>query len=133
MRPTHVANFEPILIMELFQLATLVYLEKASGNTLCPAEQTRIRIDRAFEIFPQLRSCERLLPLFLLGSEARTDDERIVVLDLLARSEQSLLYKCTRLLIEAVWTQDDLAERELVYVEKLGAVISICDVMMTFV
>lgn len=120
------------IMMELFKLATLIYLERASGNTLSP-DKSQQWIHRAFTIFSQLNSCEQLLPLLLLGCEARTDDERIIILDLIARSEERNLLKCTQYMIEGIWAQDDLAEKDLDYVDKLATVLSSCTVMMTFV
>ena len=123
--------------MELYQLSALLYLTRASGNTLTPSQAPQW-IDRAFTIFAQLELCSRQLPLFILGIEARNDEERITILDLFERSEGTVLSKCALFMMQCVWKQDDLAGaggggRELDYVEKLGAIISSCDVMMTFV
>ncbi|KAJ5430954.1 hypothetical protein N7445_008686 [Penicillium cf. griseofulvum] len=63
-------------LVELFQLATLIYLNRAFGDILEPATETQQRVERAFNIFSQLSSCERQFPLFILGCEAHTDAER---------------------------------------------------------
>ncbi|KAJ5200191.1 hypothetical protein N7491_009009 [Penicillium cf. griseofulvum] len=50
-------------LVELFQLATLIYLNRAFGDILEPATETQQRVERAFNIFSQLSSCERQFPL----------------------------------------------------------------------
>lgn len=121
--------------MELFQLATLVYLERASGNISGDPNQLRQRIDRAFSIFSRISACERRFPLFVLGCEARTDEERIIVLDLISRTEKetSSRVRSVKRMIEVIWSQDDLAQRELDYMQKLGAIISSYSILPIFV
>ncbi|KAJ5570289.1 uncharacterized protein N7459_009719 [Penicillium hispanicum] len=121
---------------ELFQIATLVYLNRASGNLLDPPYETQQRIERAFTLFSQLSTCERQFPVFVLGCEARTDAERCVVLDLIARTEKGASSRSLLLLkklIQAVWVQDDLAQGEVDYNEKLSAILSCCSILPTFV
>ncbi|KAI2618208.1 fungal-specific transcription factor domain-containing protein [Hypoxylon sp. NC1633] len=122
--------------VELYQLALLVYLHRVSGNMLDQHNRTQQRIDKAFAMFSQLSSCERQFPVFILGCEARTDDQRAVILELISRTEKnissrSLLY--VKLLLQGIWAQDDLAERELHYWDKLSCMISCCSIVPTFV
>lgn len=117
-------------IMELFQLATLVYLERASGTQ---PNKIHYHLDRAFTIFSQLKLCEPLLPLFLLGCEARSDNERVIVLDLIDRTPNSTLLQCAKSVIQCLWIQDDLTKKEFDYLDKIGAVLSKCHIMMIFV
>ncbi|CAI7584537.1 unnamed protein product [Penicillium glandicola] len=123
-------------LVELFQLATLVYLNRVSKNIIESAAKTQQRIERAFIIFSELDSCERQFPLFILGCEARTDDERCAVLDLICRTEKrdsSRSLFLTKKLIEAIWAQDDLSQGQIDYTEKLSAIISCCAILPTFV
>ncbi|KAA8642705.1 uncharacterized protein ATNIH1004_009457 [Aspergillus tanneri] len=124
------------MIVELFQLAMLVYLNRASGNLLERTAETEQLVRRAFAIFSELGSCERQFPLFILGCEARTDDERCTVLDLISRTEKvassrSLLL--VRKMVQAIWNQDDLADGEIDYEETLSVIISCCAILPTFV
>lgn len=124
------------LAAELYRLAMLVYLDQASGNALKQTARTKDRVDRAFALMGQLRTCPRQFPIFIFGCEARTEDQRAAVLDLIARSEQdpsSRSFVHAKLLMQAVWAQDDLAERELNYFDKISYVVSCCKIMPIFV
>lgn len=124
------------LITELYRLAVLVYLDRASDNLLNQGAKAQEQIDRAFTILAQLRSCERQFPIFILGCEARSDDQRAVVLDLIDRTEKGVSSRsCNhlRLLLQAIWTQDDLAVREANYWDKVSYIISCCNILPTFV
>ncbi|PWY68969.1 hypothetical protein BO94DRAFT_299621 [Aspergillus sclerotioniger CBS 115572] len=121
--------------VELFQSAMLVYLNRSSGGLLDPAD-TEERIGKAFSTLSQLRSCERQFPLFILGCEARTDDERCTVLDLITRTEKlasSRSFFLVRKMIEAIWVQDDLSNKGIDYATKLSAIISCCTILPSFV
>jgi hypothetical protein len=123
-------------LMELFQLATLVYLSRVSGNILEPAADTEQRIQRAFVIFSQLSSCERQFPLLILGCEARTDEERCTVLDLISRTEKGASSRSlflTKKLIQAIWVQEDLSQGQVNYTDKLSAILSCCTILPAFV
>lgn len=116
-------------LVKLYQLAVLIYLHRATGDVLGFTNQTGKYLDEAFALFPRLEVCERQFPVFILGAEARNDDERAVVLDLISRTlkrsaSRSLEY--VRVLVNAIWTQDDLSDRGLDYREKITGVVSAC-------
>jgi hypothetical protein len=130
------------VVVELFQLAALVYLHRANANVLDAAARTQQYVDRAFVLFAQLPTCSRQFPLFILGSEARTDEQRAVVLDLMERTSRSASSRSlnhVRILLNAVWAQDDLAESEwgkgseVGYWEKISGVISACSIVPSLV
>ncbi|KAI1470390.1 fungal-specific transcription factor domain-containing protein [Daldinia caldariorum] len=124
------------LVMELYQLATLVYLNRASDNVLNQTSRIQQHIDRAFTLFSQLEYCVRQFPIFVLGCEARRDDQRAAVLDLISRSEKhesSRSFNHVKLLIQAIWAQDDLANGEINYWDKVSYIISRCSILPTFV
>lgn len=119
-------------ILELFYLATIVYLNRATGNLLEPETITQQRISRAFTIFAPMGLCERQFPLFILGCEARTDEDRRMVLDLVDRTDRAVSSRwmfLTRAFIQKVWVQDDLAGGELDYMDKLSAIMSTCKIL----
>ncbi|PYI11204.1 hypothetical protein BO78DRAFT_358676 [Aspergillus sclerotiicarbonarius CBS 121057] len=121
--------------VELFQSAMLVYLHRSSGALLDPSDIEE-RIAKAFATFSRVQSCERQLPLFILGCEARTDDERHTVLDLITRTEKmasSRSFFLVRRMIEAIWVQDDLSNNGIDYAAKLSAIISCCNILPSFV
>lgn len=127
---------ETAAVLELYQLALLVYLHRLSGKALDEPVKTQQRVDKAFNLFSQMDSCQRQFPVFILGCEARTDEQRAVILNLIARTEKSVSSRSflyVRLLLQAIWTQDDLADKELHYWDKLSSIISCASILPTFV
>ncbi|KAI1370111.1 fungal-specific transcription factor domain-containing protein [Hypoxylon crocopeplum] len=123
-------------IVELYRLALLVYLHRVSGNLLDQQSGTQQQIDQAFAIFSKLNSCERQFPVFVFGCEARTDDQRAIILELIFRTEKNISSRSllhVKLLLQAIWAQDDLADQELHYWDKLSCMISLCAIVPTFV
>ncbi|KAF2682327.1 hypothetical protein K458DRAFT_370106 [Lentithecium fluviatile CBS 122367] len=123
-------------VEELYRLATLVYLHRASGDALGQPARTQQYIDKGLILFSQLAACERQFPVFILGSEARTDEERAIVLDLVSRTEKkssSRSLNHVKMLLQAVWAQDDLADGELDYWDKMSTIISCCSIVPSLV
>ncbi|KAI3393785.1 hypothetical protein diail_3606 [Diaporthe ilicicola] len=123
-------------IIELYRLALLIYAHRVSENLLDQAVKTQQNIDRAFELFSQLTYCERQFPIFILGCEARTDDQRGIIMDLISRTEKQISsrsFNHVTLLLQAVWAQDDLADRELNYWDKMTSIISSCTIVPSLV
>ncbi len=130
------AGAEDPLFLELYRLALLVYLNWTSSDLLNQAARTQHHVDRAFAILTQLETCNHQLPVFILGCEARSDGQRAVILDLIDRTERgngSRSFNCARVLLQAIWAQDDLAVGDLNYWDKLSFVISCCTIIPTFV
>jgi hypothetical protein len=75
--------------------------------------------------------------MFVVGCEAHTDEERLVMLDFFTRLEQvhhlnSLLE--AKGMIQTAWIQHDLgAEGELEYIHKVNLVMSSRDVIPSFI
>ena len=130
------AEKEARIIVELYQLAILVYLNRVSGNMLGQEKRVQEYIDRAFGIFAQLESCERQFPIFILGCEADTDKQRKVVLDLIDRTEKRTTSRSlnhVQILLQAVWAQDDLSQKQVDYWDKMTVVISRCTILPSLV
>jgi hypothetical protein len=133
-RIRNIFPYDPI--MELFQSAMLVYLTRVSVSPLVPTRETEQRIQSAFATFSQIGACDVQFPLFILACEAQTDSERLTVLDLISRTEKQASSRSLYLvkkLIQAIWTQDDLADTKIRYADKLTGVISCCAILPTFV
>ncbi|KAL2163788.1 hypothetical protein VTH06DRAFT_5847 [Thermothelomyces fergusii] len=131
---------EAALVAEAYRLAMLVYLHRATAAEGPGGQgwaQTRQQwVERGYEILGRLRACDRQFPVFVLGCEARSDEQRAVVLDLIGRAEtavSSRSFNYARELIKAVWVQDDLAAREVAYWDKMSYVVSCCRNLPTFV
>jgi hypothetical protein len=75
--------------------------------------------------------------MFVIGCEAHTDEERLVMLDFFTRLEQvphlnSLLE--AKGLVQTAWIQHDLGvEGELEYIHKVNLVMSSRDVIPSFI
>ncbi|KAL7904976.1 fungal-specific transcription factor domain-containing protein [Trichoderma velutinum] len=116
---------------ELYQLATLVYLFNGSASSCILDHQLDGVIDRGFYLIRKLSTCQRSLPLLILGSEARNDEERMLLLELIHKSaakhnDSSLM--CIRVGLEMVWSLRDLEADEdeysnLSYLHRLDTVI----------
>lgn len=124
------------LTIQVFQLALLVYLERTSGMSLRQSQEIEVRIERAFRLFERLETMERQFPVLILGCEARRDEDRVVVLDLIERTERrtgARSFRSTRRVLERLWAQDDLMERELGYTEKMRTILSSGENLLSFV
>ncbi|KAJ4304914.1 hypothetical protein N0V90_000442 [Kalmusia sp. IMI 367209] len=118
---------EHAIVVELFKLATLIYLNRVTGDLLDQSGSIKGHLDRAFDLFSHMTYCERQYPLFIIGCEARTDDQRMTVLDLISRTEKqssSRSLNHIKILVQALWAQDDLADKEVDYWKKMSSVIS---------
>ncbi|KAK7961616.1 uncharacterized protein PG986_002441 [Apiospora aurea] len=123
--------------LELYRLAMLVYLNRASENALSQASKTQQQVDRGFSILSRLDFCDQQFPVFIVGCEAHSDRERAAVLGLIQRTEEHGTcreFNHVKLLLQSLWAQDDLAfGRHRKYWDQLGDVISRCAVLPTFV
>jgi hypothetical protein len=122
--------------IELFQLAILVYLNRSTENLLDHISRTQHHISKAFTLFSKLDSCERQFPVFVLGCEARTDKQRTTILQLIDRTELKVSSRSlnhVKMMLQAVWAQDDLAVHELSYWDKISSVFSCCTIVPSLV
>ena len=129
-------NIETLFMIEVFQLAMLVYLNGIFADMLNQVTKMQQHIDKAFSIFSRMSSCHLQFPVFVLGCEARRDDQRATVLDLMAKTESSgssRSFRQVRVLLQAVWAQDDLVEGGINYRDRLDNVISRCINLPTLV
>ncbi|KAK6088617.1 short-chain dehydrogenase [Seiridium cupressi] len=128
---------EATLIVQLYQLALLVYLNRSSEGLMNQTIGIKEHIERAFAIFSRLSSCKQQFPIHIIGCEARDDEQRAVVLDLIARTEKtnsSRSFHYCKKILQAVWAQDDLAYgNNIGYRDKLISIMSRCKVVPSFV
>jgi hypothetical protein len=116
-------------------LATLVYLERQSNNFSGRSEEIDAWTDRAFALFTRLSGFDQPFPLFIFGCEARTDEQRMNILELISRTEQVPMSKnlqSVTQIILSVWVQDDLADGALDYFSKLDAIFSSMEIIPSF-
>ena len=131
----HVAD-DATLVMQLYQLAILLFLNRSFETLIDQPVRTQQHIHKAFAILPRLSACKQQFPIHVIGCEARTDEQRAVVLDVISRTETSSsrsLNYCRRIL-QAIWAQYDLADgTHIGYRENLTVVISHCLIVPSFV
>jgi hypothetical protein len=115
-------------VAELYRLAGLIYLYRGAKGFSSNNSNVKMVVDAGFEIAASLKTCARAFPIVIIGCEARCDNERVVILDLLRRTQDCRkignIVRAQRF-IEASWAQDDLqTEEELDYVRKFDAIMS---------
>jgi hypothetical protein len=123
--------------LQFTRLAGLIYLERVSRNF----SGQSIRLDHwkqdALCILAKLKTSPPSFTMFVIGCEAHTDEERLVMLDFFTRLEQvphlnSLLE--AKGLVQTAWIQHDLGvEGELEYIHKVNLVMSSRDVIPSFI
>ncbi|KAI0871072.1 fungal-specific transcription factor domain-containing protein [Hypoxylon argillaceum] len=125
------------LLLQLFQLAMLLFLTRSFESLTGQSLRMQQYVSRAFSIIPDLKYCRQHFPIYVTGCEARTDEQRIAVLDLISRTEKvdlSRSYDALKKILVAVWVQDDLAgESNTSYREKLSTVMSHCEFVLSLV
>jgi hypothetical protein len=127
---------ESSTITELYRQALLVYINRISGDLLGQSARTQQQIEQGFDSISKLTCCERQFPVFIFGCEARTDEQRAIIQDVIARTEvkyssRSLAH--VKSLINACWVQDDFAKNTLSYWDKLRLVIGSCSILPSLV
>lgn len=125
--PLSTSNPDIKIATELYRQATVIYLRRASAGILNIDETFTEWIKQAFEQLAQLPTCPWPFPLLIFGCEADTDEERIMVLDLISRTEKSMQVpnlKTVERTLQTIWVQEDLFAGDLDYVRKLGIILS---------
>jgi Fungal specific transcription factor domain len=112
---------------ELYRLATLIYLERVSRNTPRSCPRIKTVLDDAFNLLQSIGVCQRPWPLFVVALDARSDDERRLVLDILSEVLRVRPYGNMRnieRMVEAAWIQQDFSDGEFDQLFIFNAVIS---------
>ncbi|KAI0407918.1 fungal-specific transcription factor domain-containing protein [Xylaria palmicola] len=126
------------VLTELYRTAVLVYIARICENKFGAQRDLGPLLDKGFAQIEGMDTCQRLLPVFILGCEANTDERRIAVLNLLRRTETTHVrsLECIRRGLDSIWIQDDLhADQDTVhdYMNKLSVVVSSSRTLPTFV
>ncbi|KAJ6438616.1 hypothetical protein O9K51_09210 [Purpureocillium lavendulum] len=122
--------------MELFRLTGLVYLGRAAESILRHPTQLDNWISQAFNILAGLEVFRYPLPLLILGCEARTDEQRMMVLGIIDRTLEnaptvSITY--VKSMVRFLWVHDDLIDDNRGYLSKLSAAISSSQALPIFI
>ncbi len=94
-------------------------------------------VEKAHTLLDQLESFNLAFPLLIIGCEARTDEQRMKILEHIERGIQTSSLRSLHGLqniLQQIWVQDDLAvDFELDYLSRLDTVISSYRIMPNFV
>lgn len=120
-------------VTELYRLAILVYLERASINYSGVSAKLNTWLEKSFNILGSLDTLRHPFPLLIYGCEARSDDRRVLILDLVTRSSSNTdpqQLEPVHRILQAIWLQDDLeTNHELDYQAKLNAIFSSSEIV----
>ena len=98
--------------IEVYKLATTIYLVRASQSATEPAPSwLDPLIASAFRTHVRTCTCPHFFPLLILACEARTDERRVAVLEMLERVDADSAIRSVeqlREVIRALWAQQDL-------------------------
>lgn len=112
---------------ELYRLATLIYLGRVARAEPRDSEVTKEPIVQAFTLLRNLTFCERPWPLFVVGLEAHTEEQRGTVLavlrESLRRRPMGSMVLASRMIREA-WAQQDLQAVDVDPLTLYGLIIS---------
>ncbi|KAH7235331.1 fungal-specific transcription factor domain-containing protein, partial [Fusarium tricinctum] len=126
-----------VATMDLLKLAALIYLKRASRNFSGTSPQIDAMVEKAHVLLDDLGTFNLAFPLLIIGCEARTDEQRIRILDHLERAMRTSTLRSLHGLhniLQQIWVQDDLAVGyELDYLKKLDAIISSYQIMPSYV
>ncbi|OBT55360.1 hypothetical protein VE04_04851 [Pseudogymnoascus sp. 24MN13] len=128
-----------VATMELFKLAAIIYLKRASRNFSGTSPQIDAIVERAYILLDELETFNPAFPLLIIGCEARRDGQRIRILEHIERAMKASSLRSRSMLglqniLQQIWVQDDLAvDYELDYLNKLDAVITSHRIMPSFV
>ncbi|CAG9940344.1 unnamed protein product [Clonostachys rosea f. rosea IK726] len=126
-------------LIKLYKLSTLIYVIRAGQTTWEATTRLDNLVNRAFQVPIGQPGCYHFFPLFIVACEARTDEQRAAVLDLIARTERNSFMRSMKMLkagIEAIWVQRDLhADEDLLmnYMDLMNVVISSNSTLPSFV
>lgn len=109
----------------------MIYLARVTESVSGEVRHLQGFLEEAFALLSRMDSCELQFPLLILSCEARTDDRRLIILDLVQRTEQNTYGRsidCLRQSLKALWIQEDLVSDEDYvprYMDRVSGIISL--------
>lgn len=115
-------------VPKLYRVAILIYFARATHLYQGASEKLTQLADEGFAILVELEYCDRLFPVTIIGFEACNDEERLAVMEIIARTKLrrhvNHRLECVSNLLQAFWTQIDMHAEEgsrLDYMETLSS------------
>ncbi|KAH8694085.1 fungal-specific transcription factor domain-containing protein [Talaromyces proteolyticus] len=98
-------------IAQLFQFATLIYLDRVVRGSPISSLVSRAAAEQSFSILRDLGVCERPFPMFILSLQAESDSDRMLMIKSLQRTRKERTLSnldWTEQMIRRIWAQQDL-------------------------
>ena len=114
----------------IYRIAALIYLNRAIYKTSSFELRRRRLAEKGLRLLAQIGSFDSAWPLFILGCEADSDEQRLGILEVFRKTAENSTDVWIRInyvqhLVEAFWNQTDLnAEHEVDYVTTTTAITS---------
>lgn len=111
------------IAVELYQMATQIYLVRASQSPWEPAANLESLIDAAFSGPIKSCTCEHFFPLLILACEAHRDEQRVAIINVIERTQRDTRIRSIQEVkntIQSIWVQQDLHRDNDVLVDYLG-------------
>jgi hypothetical protein len=131
--PIHARSTTPVdqntMVSNLHRIASLLYANRAVHGVSGIEFHHRRLIREGILLLTDMKTCQHAWPLFIIGCEAASDDQRLAILDVFEQSRQDRRRRSSHIhfiqhLVEAVWNQHDLnAENQVDYLTIFDAVV----------
>jgi hypothetical protein len=122
--------------LETYRLAALIYLERSSTNFSGRSAKLDAWADEAIKLLCTIGSNKHGFPLFVVGCEARTDEQRVAILECIEKAQGRHPFGRLLMLEEmlhSAWALMDLeTEQDVNYLAMLDVVVSGCETMPSF-
>lgn len=118
--------------IEVFRLSVLTYLCRLT-DTVNNDKSMKVDgwISKAFDILSDLDTLRYPFPLFVFGCEARTDEQRRTIIELIAKTEEKIPIRAmahVKSITRSAWVHDDLMDNTrdeaIGYMDKVNSLIS---------
>lgn len=119
------SDADTILGVQIWQLATRIYLARASQSQWESSINLESEIKEAFDGIVTFCVCKHAFPLLIMACEAYTDERRAAIIDLIDRTERDSFVRNfgqLRNTVQSVWVQQDLHADGDLLVNYLGII-----------
>ncbi|PVH98335.1 hypothetical protein DM02DRAFT_596200 [Periconia macrospinosa] len=116
-------------ICSIHRLACLIYINRAVHHVSETEFRHKRLVREGILLLDELVTCQNAWPLFIIGCEAVTEEQRLVIMDVFERSRQDKRRRSSHIhliqyMVEAVWKQQDLDEENKIdYLTIIDAVV----------
>lgn len=102
---------ETAFAMNLYQVATRIYIARATASPSEAPAMLDSLIDALFDGPVKTCNCQHFFPLLILACEARKDEQRVAILNLIDRTQRDTRIRSIKGVtnaIQSIWVHQDL-------------------------